>query len=305
MPSAKLPCGLNPKRYWTHNMHFVYFKKLFTVGLLFAAVSCLAAPKEQAVTLTTQDGWKLAAVYRPADNNTWPTAILLHDLGKSKAVFSSLEQALAKAGMGYLAVDLRGHGQSVGGGNYKSFAKEGPDNPFNKMGRDVQAAVAFLKTKGISNQNMVLIGAGLGANVAAKTVGLLPDIFGIALFSPNVNIRDVLAVPALKLYKGNVLIAASADERKGFLEASILRNVAFLSAGEGKVTFLTAYDSASHEMLDKYFISTLVQWIRTPQRPAVRPDMPLASADVTVDTDGLPVAPSYTEQALVPSILME
>lgn len=287
------------------SMKFSLLKKWSALGLLFVAMCCFAAPKEQAVTLTTQDGWKLAAVYRPADNNTWPTAILLHDLGKSKASFSSLEQALAKAGMGYLAVDLRGHGQSTGGGHYKGFAKEGPDNPFNKMGRDAQAAVAFLKSKGLDSQHIVLIGAGLGANVAAKTVGLLPDISGIALISPNVNTRDVLAVPALKLYKGNVLIAASADERKGFLEASILRNVAFLSAGEGKVTFLTAYDAASHEMLDKYFISTLVQWIRTPQRPAMRPDSPTVAIDTTVETDGLPVAPSHTEQALVPSILME
>lgn len=282
----------------------MYFSRIHKLVIniavcLFALPNVWAAPQEQVVSLSTKDGWALSAVYLPAVKNT--TVVLLHDLGKSKGEFASFRKALAKAGFGYLAVDLRGHGQSTGKGTYKSFAKEGADNPFNKMMHDTQAAVAFLKSKGISESNILLLGTGLGANVAAKTVGALPNIKGIALISPGANIRDVLPVPALRTYRGAVLLAASAGERKGFLEASILRNVAFLTAGGGHVTFLTAYDLSSHELLDKYLTSSVIQWVATPVRPELSPDAkPALAKKASTRTTSAP-----TDSPLLPSVLME
>ena len=140
------------------------------------------------------------------------------------------------------------------------------------MIHDATAAVSFLQSKGVKEENIILLGTGLGANVAAKTAGALPNLKAIALISPAVNMRDVLPVPALRTYKGAVLLAASAEERKGFLEASILRNVAFLTAGAGHVTFLTAYEGSGHELLDKYLTPSTLQWLSTPSRPALLPD---------------------------------
>jgi len=286
-------------------MRLSRFCKVYGWILLLLAIAPLwAAPKEQPVSLTTKDGWSLSAVYVPSTKNT--TVVLLHDLGKNKEAFSSFRKALTKAGFGYLALDLRGHGKSTGKGTYSSFAKEGPDNPFNKMMQDALAAVSFLKAKGISEENILLLGTGLGANVAAKTAGALPNVKGIALISPSANIRDVLPVPALRSYKGAVLIAASADERKGFLEASILRNVAFLTTGEGNVTFLTAYDLSSHELLNKYLTPAVIQWVATPVRPELLPDAkPALARRASPQTEGANITPPHTEQALMPSVLAE
>lgn len=280
--------------------------KTFLTGVVLCGLVSLgiAAPKEQPVALTAKDGWKLAAVYLPA-NGQEHAVVLLHDLGKKKEDFTSFKKALAKAGFSYIAPDLRGHGQSTSPDTYKTFAKEGTDNPFNKMTQDVQAAVEFLQTKGIALENIFLLGTGLGANIAAKTAGLLPELGGIALISPNVNIRDVLSVPPLKVYKGDVLLSASAGDRKGFLEASILRNVAFLSTGEGKVTFLTAYDFVGHELLDKYLTQSVLQWLETPHKPEVLPDVVTIHSTPTTNTTGIQILPSDTEQALQPSVLME
>ena len=252
------------------------------VGLLAPAFA--ATPKAENVTLSTQDGWSLAAVYQPAGEEE-TTVVLLHDLGKKKEEFASFEKALIKAGFGYLAVDLRGHGQSIGNGEYKTFAREGADNAFNQMVQDGQTAVSFLRSKGVAPEHIILLGTGLGANVAAKTAQLMPDVEGVALISPNINIRDVLVVPALRVYKGAVLIAASAGDRKGFLEASILRNVSFLTAGEGNVTFLTAYDFVGHELLDKYLTGSVVQWVTTPCKPESVPDVRSVSLVPSVLTD--------------------
>ena len=283
-------------------MFFTRYSKVCTwlVLLLSTAAPVFAAP-EQAVSLSTKDGWTIAATYLPASKGK--TVVLLHDLGKTKETFSSFKKALAKAGCGYVAVDLRGHGQSASRANYKSFEKEGPNNPFNKMMHDAIAAVSFLKSKGINENNILLLGTGLGANVAAKTAGAMPNLRGIALISPAINIRDVLPVPALRTYKGAVLLAASSDERKGFLEASILRNVSFLTAGAGNVTFLTAYDASSHELLDKYLTSAVVQWVATPTKPALLPDAKPALARHTPRESE--ESEIIINQGLVPSVLAE
>ncbi len=267
-------------------------------GLAFPALG--ADSQEQSVTLSTQDGWELAALYLPAQEGK-KTVLLLHDLGKNKEAFASFKKDLSQEGFGYLALDLRGHGQSIGQGEAYSFAKEGVDNEYNKMTRDVEAAVAFLDKNGVSAADIAVLGAGLGANVAAKSMSFSPDIGALALISPTTNNKDVLSIPAMRLYKGDILIAAGAADKKSFLEASVIRNVAFLTAGEGKVTFLTAYDLTSHEMLDKYLRPALIQWLKTPHKPEVLPDLPPVALEP--ETNLQAVAPSGTEEALVPSVL--
>ena len=150
---------------------FSRFIKNFAPAALLALCLPLtgAEIKETPVTLDTQDGWALSALYMPAQDGE-RTVVLLHDLGKTKEAFTSFKNALAHAGFGYLAVDLRGYGQSTGKGTASSFAKEGVDNEFNKMTRDVLAALAFLKKKGVLDTDIAVLGAGLGANVAAKSV---------------------------------------------------------------------------------------------------------------------------------------
>ncbi len=278
-------------------------------GFVFSIVFGFVLPlngqeaKGKAVTLSTKDGWSLSALYSPArsDKNT---IILLHDIGKNKEIFTPLENALSTEGFGYLALDLRGYGQSTGRGRASSFSREGVDNPFNKMTKDVDAAVEFLHKNGVKEEQITVLGAGLGANVAAKSMTFWPDITQLALISPATNIRDVLAIPAMRLYKGEVLIAAGAADKKLFLEASVIRNVAYLTTGadEGKVTFLTAYDKTSHDMLNQYLIPSVIQWLKTPRRPDVLPDAP-AETGVSVPTTGVLVEPSTTEEALVPSVL--
>lgn len=277
---------------------------IFLFSILFAALPLRAeVSKATPVTLSTKDGWALAASYLPAQPEK-RTVVLLHDLGKNKEAFSILRNTLASEGFGYLALDLRGYGQSVGGGKASSFAREGVDNPFNKMTRDVDAALEFLHKKGVKDTDLCVLGAGLGANVAAKSMTFWPDTAMLALISPTSNVRDVLTIPAMRLYNGDVLIAAGAADKKMFLEASVIRNVAYLTTGpeNGKVTFLTAYDKTSHEMLDQYLIPAVLQWLKTPKRPEVLPDAP-AEADITEQTDGAEIEPSGTEEALVPSVL--
>ncbi len=275
--------------------------------LVLAAAVWLVSPalfaqvKGEDVNFMTQDGWSIAASYLPAQNGQ-KTVLLLHDAGKNRQAFQTFSGKLAAQDIGCLAVDLRGHGQSVNKGGYTDFAKEGVDNDYNKMTRDVNAAMDFLKGRGVAEENVVFAGAGMGANVAAKAASLWPSVSGVALLTPVTNFRDVLPIPALRVYKGKVFIAAAADDKKTFLEASVLRNVAFLSSGEGNVTFATAYDKKGHELLDAWTAPELLQWLHTPQKPEEKPDVVQTPEEEPYGYYE-PVESSATEDALVPSVL--
>lgn len=274
---------------------------LLLAAALLVSPALLAQVKGDSVSFQTQDGWNISASYQPAEAGR-KTVILLHDAGKSRNAFTTFSGKLADQGFGFLALDLRGHGKSVNKGGYAYFAKEGVDNDYNKMTRDVNAAMDFLKGKGVREEDVVFVGAGMGANVAAKAAGLWPSAAGVAMLTPVTNFRDVLPIPALRVYKGRVFIAAAADDKKTFLEASVMRNVAFLACGEGNVTFATAYDKKGHDLLDAWTAPELLQWLHTPQKPELKPDLVEAPA---LDAYGSyePVAPSATEDALTPSVL--
>ncbi|MBQ2313080.1 MAG: hypothetical protein II183_02835, partial [Elusimicrobiaceae bacterium] len=153
------------------------------------------------------------------------------------------------------------------------FNKTGQKNEFNKMTEDVTAAIKFLNGKGFPESDIYLLGTGLGANVAGKSLTKHPDVAGVAMITPSLKQRDVVTLSGIKNYKGPVFIGVSSEDRKQFMEASFIRNAAFLHSGQGKVTFQTAYNLKGTAMLNKYMLPVLTQWLKTPTLPEVKSDI--------------------------------
>jgi uncharacterized protein len=119
------------------------------------------------ISLVADDGVPLAAWYAPPQNGA--AIVLVHGGTDSREGVRAHASMLRDAGFGVLALDLRGHGASGGGGN--AFGWEGT--------RDVQAAVAYLRGDesvraigglGLSLGGEVLLGA-LNATPALGAVG--------------------------------------------------------------------------------------------------------------------------------------
>jgi len=224
------------------------------------------------LNITTDDNWSINITVKDPTEDESKYVILLPDLGKNKSSYAKLAKSLGDYGIGYVAVDLRGHGKSAFPLHYSKFAKTGIDNQFNKMYKDANAAVNYLKNKGVKPQNIFILGSGLGANVAANSIVFNNDIGGAALISPTSNTRDVLSIPGVKVSKMPLLIAAAPDNKKLFLEASLIRNIAFLQQGTGRITFLTAYDKDGTDMIDAYLIPNIIAWVKVPAFPGVKED---------------------------------
>ena len=242
-------------------------KFLLTSFFLFLCASVFA---QNNVNLNTSDDWVIAATFYRG--NSGNCVILLPDLEKTRADFTALTERLKSEEFCYLALDLRGHGYSTNKGTFTDFEKTGQKNEFNKMTEDITAAMKYLKEKGIEEHNVYFLGAGLGANVAGKSLKKYPHIAGIAMLTPSLKQRDVVTLSGIKGYKGPIFIGVSSEDRKQFMEASFIRNAAFLHSGKGKVTFVTAYNLKGTAMLDKYLLPTFIQWLKTPVLPEIKSD---------------------------------
>lgn len=113
---------------------------------------------------TTVDGLTLRGThYMPAGVVPHPTAVLFHGFGGSRVettgVFVALARALVKAGIGVLAYDRAGHGESDG--DFFDTTASGDI----RQGRQVLEVVSTLD--GVDAANLHLVGMSLGSVVAS------------------------------------------------------------------------------------------------------------------------------------------
>ncbi len=244
-------------------------RKVFLLILSCLTITTVWAQNN--ITLSTNDGWAVAGTFYRGESER--CVILLHDLEKSRAEFATLTEKLQSENFCYLSIDLRGHGFSTNKGKYEEFEKTGQKNEFNKMPEDVYSAIKYLIGKDFSENNIYLLGTGLGANVAGKSLEKYSNIAGILMLTPSLKQRDVVTLSGIKNYKGPVFIGVSSEDRKQFMEASFIRNAAFLHSGQGNVTFQTAYNLKGTAMLNKYMLPTIIQWFKTPALPEIKSDI--------------------------------
>lgn len=151
-------------------------------SLLLCFWWALAAAEEpelfmQAMTFTTPDhatlsgSWITAnlAAADVAEAVKRPAVILVHDFGLDRRDWGIFIPALVQHGVSVLAIDLRGHGQSIQAGTRQSGEYSfGTSSTFLSTGLlDIQGAVQWLKKRAdVNAKAMSLIGVGAGGDVA-------------------------------------------------------------------------------------------------------------------------------------------
>lgn len=218
------------------------------LAVLLLAGQATAAPR--AVKIRTTDGWTLTAIWQPPAKRTGPAVVLIHGLAAGKGEWAAFSAELAAKGFGTLAVDLRGHGESLQGPygrqDHESFGR----GDFVRAQADVTAALAFLRAKGISAQKTGVIGGSLGANLAANA----PDAAWAVLLSPG---DDYMGVAFPKDLGGRkLLLAASPQDRRSFNTC-----MRWVLAPDGP-TFLQGQNGHGAQLLnDKVLKARLLDWL--------------------------------------------
>lgn len=151
--------------------------------------------------ITQLQGWWI-----PAESARY-TALYLHGASGNVGDTLTTLASLHRAGLNVLAFDYRGYGQS-------QF-----DHPTEaRWQQDATWALEYLTgTRHIAPHSIVIVGTGLGANLALETAVAHPDLAGVVLESPldkpaNIIFNDARAeiVPARLLVRDRYDLAAPA-----------------------------------------------------------------------------------------------
>ena len=245
----------------------------FFLLLAAAALASAGLSYPTAVALKAADGTALAAAWGVPAKSAHGV-VLVHQYGRNKEDWQFLAQELVRDGNAVIAVDLRGHGQSVG-----AVPRDLSPADFAAMQLDVRAAVAQLRGKGVSKFS--LVGAELGANLAINVAVDEPGVVSAVMLSPGLDYRGVIAGDSVKRY-GNrpLLLVASADDAYAARSAGVLDTTA---VGEHEFRLLDGAGRGT-KMLNREpaLQGWLVGWIKahwSPPPPAT-PAPELRSVDI-------------------------
>jgi alpha-beta hydrolase superfamily lysophospholipase len=161
----------------------------------------------QRVTIRTDDGASLAGTWYEVSGRQAPAVILVHMLHRSRHDWDAVATRLASEGIGALAIDLRGHGESSGG-------IEGGETPdYSTFVRDVAAARRYLASRSDVQQTRVgIAGASIGANLAVLEAAGDPSIVSLALLSPSLDYRGLRIEPALRKFGARPVLRVVSDD---------------------------------------------------------------------------------------------
>lgn len=160
------------------------------------------------------DLYKPEATIKKASKN--PVVILLPMLSKTRETYYLIIPDLVKNGYVVLAIDFKGHGNSINysGGGQKTFENFSLQD-WGTLPDDVSAAIKYLSSLNYVDINKcAIIGASIGANTAIiSSAQHTENIKTVIALSPGLDFKGL--VPGLYIAKSNAkifLIAAKDDQ---------------------------------------------------------------------------------------------
>jgi pimeloyl-ACP methyl ester carboxylesterase len=282
-----------------------------------AASPASAAPSKKSSLPGTElafksvDGWPLHAVWGKAAEGK-PTVVLLAGTGQRKEEWRAFARALIKAGDGYAALDMRGHGESrtTPAGELITYKKlragnamKGAANDYEDMTRDVEALVGQLAGQGVPEDSIGLMGAEVGGSVAVKYAAVHPKVPFVIMLSPGLAWQEIPLVNAVRAFKGRstpfLMVHSDADKRSA-KETPLLYAFAKNSVGENNTTLLVVPEERGTRMLrkNKDLTGKILSWIADPHPATVAVSTETAAGSVsTAPAPGAAPAAGDSEEA--------
>ena len=156
------------------------------------------------VDLITTDGVNLKANYYPSKGTEAETStiLLLHGAYEDSRSWANFKKSAQEKGFAVFTVDLRGHGKSSG---EKVFDEA--------MDYDVDAALTWLQNFQKANtEEISIIGASLGANLALRAGTRYPELKSIILLSPGMSLWEIGIAEAIINYGSRPIMLIAAEE---------------------------------------------------------------------------------------------
>ena len=174
---------------------------IITLFLFFINTSAQAAQSyiKKDIRVRAKDGFNIAATFtypKIKGQKEYGTVILLHSLGYNSQWWEDLPQLLLNKGYAVLAIDLRGHGNSVYNSRLAKISwKNLKNSGYAKYPDDIMAVIEEIKKENTSKaffKNWAIVGADIGASagvLAADKMDIHPKT--ILMISPVVESKGL------------------------------------------------------------------------------------------------------------------
>ena len=174
-----------------------------------AAIPVVPRPHDPfEVTFTTADGVRLHATWKASPSGpSAPAVLLLHPFSRERREVADVADELAARGFSTLALDLRGHGESVTKGGARVGLSPSLQTSPSGFPRDVEAACAWLRPRA---SRIGVVGFSLSGNLAALATATGWAEGGVAV-SPNAERFPALAGTRPAAPKGLLVLASEKD----------------------------------------------------------------------------------------------
>lgn len=200
------------------------------------AAAALAAPAARAandsgaaVTIATFDSMQLSGTFW-AQKDAAPAVLLLHQVGGSKSDWGALPAELHAHGFSVLALDFRGHGESVAQAGRRLNPDDFADKDWRALSGDVLGAVEWLaRQPSVDSGHLCLVGASIGANLALTEGAVDKRVRTVVLLSPGLDYKGIKTERAMEKWGTRpVLLLASESDT---YSASSVNRLASLATG--------------------------------------------------------------------------
>lgn len=218
------------------------------------------------ITLTTRDGVEIVGDYSASPSpRGW--ALLVHMMPADRRSYDRFGEALVGEGIAALAIDLRGHGESIHTQDDRTLDyHQFTDAEHQGSREDVRAALAYLQAQGAKPERTILVGASIGANLALDALASNHKLAGAVALSPGLDYRGIKADALVSQLAAThaVYLAASREDEYSFIT---IRELARMMRDTQPTLSLTVKEliEAKHgtAMFDREptFMREVVQWV--------------------------------------------
>ena len=210
---------------------------ILTLFLFFINTSVDAAQAliKKDYKVASKDGFNIVATFtypKVKGQNEFPTVVLLHSLGYNSQWWSDLPSELLAKGYAVLAIDLRGHGESVYNKKLTKISwKNMKNSAYAKYPDDILAVISAIKdenTKKVFFNNWAIVGADIGASAGVIVADKYKvDPKTIVMISPVVKTKDIyIPVNLAHLENVDILSISGTDDYDSMEAATYLSRFA-------------------------------------------------------------------------------
>ena len=212
------------------------------------------------ISFLTNDGVEIVGTFERPPKAT-SAALCLHMMPADRTSWLGLQEGLAARNVASLAIDLRGHGESISKGGARIDYRRFTEQEHQASQEDVSGALAWLEAQGFSKDRVAVVGGSIGANLALRAAAS-HSLLTVCLLSPGENYRGVTTYDAARNLKNPqaLLVVASEDDAESYDDSERIMELAQI-ADKRFISFPHAGHATGMFISQPELLKELADWI--------------------------------------------